>query len=390
MTCGPAVHDFAPDQIGQARLTKLGGADGIVASRLLETATVDSTPQLVVDLLTYTVRITTDNVGPINLDIGVRARDEPAPIWLVTDLVASDVDAATGWTLPQVVYAPLPADWPAAQDFQIIFRLQDRSPGETGYSAGFELGSCRIGVCPSAPAPSVRLGGRVQELFRDDFNGRAIDLSTWHIGHGDPYLLNCGLVLTTTRMPGVPSKAEVRSYRLFEPTSMLVISATTQNWQNENQEGDTSFGFESWYTHCHNAIVVTSNGQLGLIRPEEGADCSQPDPGTRECYQPIEDWEDLRREAQEFVIHWSPTQVTLSVNGLLRAAWDDQASTGCSIPAIPQVPLHVRLNANVFNEDREKLPGENHYDQDVLRVDYLYVPHGVALPVVLSNTETRP
>jgi hypothetical protein len=390
ITCDPAVHGFAPSQNGQARLTKLGGPDGVVASPVLEAVNVDFSPQLIVDILTYTVRDSGNNSGPINLDIGVKPIDQGTPTWLATDLVDVSVDAA-GLELPRTVYAALPSEWPAEQDFQIIFRLQDQVPGNTGYSAGFELGFAEIGTCPSAPPPSVKLEGSVQKLFRDDFNGRAIDTLQWNVVHGAPLLLNCSAVLTTTRLPGVPSKTELSSHRLFEPKSMLVISATTQNWQGDNKEGDTSFGFEGWNANCHSAVIVTSNGQLALIRPDEEADCNQPDPPTRECYQPIQDWETLRTQPREFAILWTSTRATLSIDGVPKATWDDQASTGCTTPAIPQVPLPVRLNANVFNEDRDRLPGEeNHYDQDVLWVDYVYIPEGIALPIILKNAVISP
>lgn len=138
-------------------------------------------------------------------------------------------------------------------------------------------------------------------------------------------------------------------------------------------------------------LIVTSNGQLALIRPDEGADCNQLDPPTRECYQPIQDWETLRTEPREFAILWTATRVTLRIDGAPKATWDDQTGTGCITPAIPQIPLPVRLNANVFNEDRERLPGEeNHYDQDMLWVDYLYIPEGIALPIILKNNEIAP
>jgi hypothetical protein len=339
-----------------------------------------------VNILTYTVR-TTDNEGPINLDIGVKAADEATPTWLATDLIDSlvdpSVDLTAGLKLPQTVYAALPAGWPTEQDFQIIFRLQDHIPGNTGYSAGFELGFTEIGTCPSASPPSVKLEGRVQKLFRDDFNGRAIDSTKWDVVHGDPYLFNCGAVLTTTRIPGVPSKTELRSHRLFEPESMLVIRATTQNWQRENKEGDTSFGFEKWDANCHYAVIVTSDGRLALIRPDEGVDCSQPITPTQ-CYRPIQGWNTLRTEPHEFAILWASTSVTLSIDGVPKVTWDDQTGTECTTPAIPQVPLHVRLNANVFNENQE--PGEeDHYDRDILWVDYLYVPEGTALPIILRR-----
>ena len=163
---------------------------------------------------------------------------------------------------------------------------------------------------------------------------------------------------------------------------MLVIGAATQNWQLKNKAGDTSFGFEKWYTNCHSAVVVTSDGQLGLIRPDVGANCSLTNPPTVECYQSITDWNTLRTAPREFTILWTTTGVTLSVDGVPRAS-----SAGCITPAIPQVPLHVRLNANVFNGDRERLPGEDgHYDQDVLWVDYVYVPaHGIYLPIIQRN-----
>jgi hypothetical protein len=387
ITCNPISHTFAPSRLGQARLTKWEGPDGVITSPVLEAVNVDLSPQLVLDILTYTVR-TTYNEGPINLDIGVKATDEATPTWLATDLIDSlvdpSVDLTAGLKLPQTVYAALPAGWPTEQDFQIIFRLQDHVPGNTGYSAGFELGFTEIGMCPSAPPSSVKLEGGVQKLFRDDFSGRAIDSTKWNTVHGASYFLNCGSVLTTTRIPGVPSKTELRSHRLFEPESMLVIRATTQNWQRENKEGDTSFGFERWYTNCHNAVIVTSDNQLALIRPDDGVDCSLPNPLTRECYREIQDWDALRTEPHEFAILWASTSVTLSIDGVPKVIWDDQTGTECTTPAIPQVPLHVRLNANVFNEDQE--PGEeNHYDRDILWVDYLYVPEGTALPIILKN-----
>ena len=383
MTCDPAAHDSAPSEIGQARLTKLGGPDGVITSPVLETVTVDLSPQLVVDILTYTVR-SIHNVGSINLDIGVKATDEVTPTWLATDLTDSSVDLTAGLKLPQTVYVPLPVRWPMEQDFQIIFRLQDHVPGDTGYSSGFEFGSTKIGACPPTPPPSVTLEGGFQKLFKDDFNGRSIDPTKWDIIHGNPYLFNCGVVLTTTRIPGVPSKTELRSRRLFEPDSMLIIRATTQNWQGENKEGDTSFGFERWYTNCHNAVIVTSDGQLGLIRPEEGVDCSQPDPPTRECYLGIRDWATLRKQPHEFAILWISTGVTLSIDGV-----SNVTSAECITPAIPQIPLHIRLNANVFDED---LPGKGtQYDQDVLWIDYLYVPRYVLyLPVILKNAVFLP
>jgi len=391
ITCDPAVHDFAPSRNGQARLTKLGGPGGVITSLVLETVNVDVSPQLVVDILTYTVR-TTDNAGPVNLDIGVKATDGTAPTWLVTDLVDSSVDPTTGLKLPKTIYAPLPAGWPAEKDFQVLFGLQDHVPGSTGYSAGFELEFARIGACPSTPPPRVELKGGDQKGFSDDFNGRAIDSTAWVTVHGTPYLFNCSVVLTTTRRPGVPSKTELRSHRSFAPQSMLVISATTLNWQTENKQGDTSFGFEGWDTNCHYAVIVTSDGQLALIRPDEGADCSQTVPLTRECYLDIQDWDALRREPHEFAILWTSTSVTLSIDGVSRATWNDQTGTGCITPAIPQVPLPVRLNANVFNEDRERLPGEeNHYDRDILWVDYLYVPpYIVHLPIILKNNVISP
>jgi len=161
---------------------------------------------------------------------------------------------------------------------------------------------------------------------------------------------------------------------------MLVIRATTENWQGENKEGDTSFGFEKWYTNCHNAVIVTSDGQLALIRPDDGLDCSQAiTPTLNEWYQKIPNWDDLRTEPHEFAILWTSTSVTLSIDGIPTVT-----STGGIPSAIPQVPLHVRLNANVFNEDQE--PGEeNHYDRDILWVDYLYVPEGTALPIILKR-----
>lgn len=387
MACDPIAHDFAPSQTGQARLTKLGGPDGVITSPVLETVTIGLSPQLIVDILTYTV-CTTDNVGPINLDIGVKATDEAMPTWLAADLVDSSVDLTSGLRLPQTVYAPLPAWWPKEKNFQIIFRLQDHVPGDTGYSAGFELGFTEISSCPATPPPSVRLQGRIQAPFRDDFNGRAIDSTKWMTVHGNPYLLNCGVVLTTTRIPGMPSKTELRSRRFFGPTSMLIIRATTQNWRGENEikEGDTSFGFEGWDANCHHAVIVTSDGQLGLIRPSEGVDCSQPSPALQECYLKIQNWDDLRTEPHEFAILWTSTSVTLSIDGVTNIA-----STACIAPAIPQVSLPVRLNANVFNEDRERLPGEeNHYDQDTLWVDYLYVPGGVGLPIILRSVTFSP
>ena len=385
MACDPQAHDFAPSQTGQARLTKLGGPDGVITSPVLETVTVGVSPQLIVDILTYTVR-TTDNVGPINLDIGVKATDEATPTWLAADLVDSSVDLTSGLGLPQTVYVPLPARWPKEENFQVIFRLQDHVPGATGYSAGFELGFTEIGTCPATPPPGVRLQGRIQAPFRDDFDSQAIDSAKWVTVQGNPYLFNCGVVLTTTRIPGVPSKTELRSRRLFEPTSMLIIRATTQNWRGENKEGDTSFGFEGWDANCHHAVIVTSDGQLGLIRPDEGVNCSQPSPPTRECYLKIQNWDDLRTEPHEFAILWTSTSVTLSVDGI-----SNVTSTACITPAIPQVPLPVRLNANVFNEDRERLPGEeNHYDQDTLWVDYLYVPGGVGLPIILRSVAFSP
>jgi len=366
-------------------LTKWAGPDGIITSPVLETVTVGVSPQLIVDILTYTVR-TTDNVGPINLDIGVKATDEATPTWLAADLVDSSVDLTSGLRLPQTVYVPLPARWPKEENFQVIFRLQDHVPGDTGYSAGFELGFTEIGTCPATPPPSVRLAGRIQKWFWDDFDGRAIDATKWVTVQGNPYLFNCGVVLTTTRIPGMPSKTELRSHRFFGPTSMLIIRATTQNWRGENKEGDTSFGFEGWYTHCHHAVIVTSDGQLGLIRPSEGVDCSQPGPALQECYLEIQNWDDLRTEPHEFAILWTSTSVTLSIDGI-----SNVTSTACITPAIPQVPLPVRLNANVFNEDRERLPGEeNHYDQDTLWVDYLYVPGGVGLPIILRSVAFSP
>lgn len=387
VTCDPTItRTFAPGQIGQARLTKWGGPDGVITSPVLETVNVNLSPQLVVNILTYTIRDTINNKGPINLDIGVKATDEATPTWLATDLVDSSVDLTTGLKLPQTVYAPLPAGWPTEKDFQVVFRLQDHIPGRTGYSAGFELGLTEIGPCPSAPTPSVKLEGRVQKLFRDDFNGRAIDSTKWDTVHGAPYLFNCSAVLTTTRIPSAPIKTELRSHRFFEPNSMLVIRATTENWQGENKEGDTSFGFEGWYTNCHNAVIVTSDGQLGLIRPEDGVDCSQSDPPLRQCYRPIQDRPTLRTGPHEFAILWTSTSVTLTIDGTPAAT-----STECITPAIPQVPLPVRLNANVFNEKRERLPGEeNHYDRDVLWVDYLYVPEGIGLPIILKNAAASP
>jgi hypothetical protein len=378
MACDTAMHEFAPGQMGQARLTKLGGPDGVITSPLLEAVDADLSPQLTVDILTYTVR-TTDNAGPINLDLGVKATGEATPTWLATALVDSSVDLTTGLNLPQTIYAPLPTEWTAERDFQFIFRLQDHVPGHTGYSAGFEIGEAQIGTCPSTPPPSVQLEGKTGKLQRDDFNGRAIDSTQWDIVTGTPYLFNCGVVLTTTRTPGVPSKTELRSRRLFEPGSMLVIRAATQNWRLESKAGDTSLGFEKWYTNCHNAVALTSDGQLGLIRPDVGANCSLTNPPTAECYQSIPDWNTLRTEPHEFAILWTTMGVTLSVDGVPRAS-----SAGCITPAIPQVPLHVRLNANVFNEDRARLPGEdNHYDQDVLWVDYVYVSaHGIYLPII--------
>lgn len=389
ITCDPPTRTFAPSQIGQARLTKLGGADGVITSSVLEAVNVDLSPQLVVDILTYTVVPTIYNLGPINLDVGVKATDEATPTWLATDLVDSSVDTTGGLTLPQTIYAPLPARWPAEKDFQVIFRLQDHVSGSTGYSAGFELGFTEIGPCPSIPPPSVELERGKGKSFWDDFNGREINSTKWNTVHGDPYLFNCSAVLTTTRIPDMPSKTELRSHRLFKPESMLVISATTENWQGENKQGDTSFGFEKWYTNCHNAVIVTSDGQLGLIRTNEGVDCNQPVTPTQ-CYRPIQDWNTLlRKEPHEFAILWTSTNVTLTIDGNIRAIWDDQTSTGCITPAIPQIPLHVRLNANVFNEDRERLPGEkNHYDRDILEVDYLYVIQYVSyLPIILKKYE---
>ncbi len=144
MTCDPATHDFAPSQIGRARLTKLGGPDGISTSPILEAVNVNPSTWLVVEVLTYTVRDTDNNTGPINLDIGVKATDEVTPTWLISDLVDSSVNPTTGLKLPQTVYAALPSGW-QSKDFQIIFRLQDHIPGKTGYSAGFELEFVRIG-----------------------------------------------------------------------------------------------------------------------------------------------------------------------------------------------------------------------------------------------------
>jgi hypothetical protein len=384
MACGPAAHAFAPSQSGQARLTMVGAdAAGLITSTVLEAVDVARSPQLAVEILTYTVRDTANNLGPVELDIGVKASDETTPTWLATGLVDASVDSTAGLRLPQTIHLPLPAAWPPVQDFQIVLGLRDHLAGNTGYSAGFELGSVEIGACPLTPSPRVELAGRVQELFRDGWNGRAIDPAAWTVVHGTPYLLDCGVVLTTTRSPGVPSKTELRSRRSFAPTSMLVIGATTQNWRGENKAGDTSFGFEGWEENCHYAVIVTSDGQLALIRPAEGANCSQPDPPTRECYRPIQDWDTLRTAQREFAILWTATSVTLTVDGGLSAAWHDQANAGCATPAIPQVPLPIRLNANVFNEDRARQPGEeDHYDRDVLQVDYLYVPGSSALPVV--------
>jgi hypothetical protein len=390
IACDPISHEFAPSELGRARLTKWAGPEGVITSTLLEAVSTDLSPQVVVDILTYSVR-SAFNEGPIHLDIGVKAADEGAPTWLATDLVDSSVAATAGLKLPRTIYTPLPANWPAEESFQVVFRLQDQIPGAIGYSAGFELDCVEIGPCLSAPPPSVRPEGRVQKLFRDEFNGRSIDAAKWETVHGDPFLSDCGVVLTTTRTPGVPSKTQLRSHRLFQPTSMLVVGATTQNWQGKNKEGDTSFGFESWYTNCHNAVIVTSDGQLGLIRPEEGVDCSHSSPLTRECYLGIGGWNDLRTEAHEFTILWAPTHVSLRIGGITRATWDDLVSTGCVTPAIPQVPLHIRLNANVFNEDRDRLPGEeNHYDADELWIDYVYVPGGVGLPVGLMSAAMAP
>jgi hypothetical protein len=390
MACDPMAHTFAPGQIGQARLTKLGGPDGVVTSTILEAANVGLSPQLIVEILTYTVR-TTDNVGPSNLDIGVQATNETTPTWLATNLVDSSIDLTAGLKLPQTVYIPLLTDWPIENNFQIIFRLQDHISGSTGYSAGFELGYTQIGACPSTPPPSSEFG-RVQKLLllSDDFNGQAIDSTKWYTAYGASYLLNCSAVLTTTRIPSAPIKTELRSHIAFRPNSTLVIRSTTQNWQGANKKGDTSFGFERWYANCHHAIIVTSDGQLGLIRPEEGADCSQPNPPLRQCYLPIQDWNTLRTQPHEFAIFWTSRGVTLSVDGVPNVIWDDQTSNGCTTPAVPQVPLLVRLNANVFNENQAGSPDQ--YDQDVLWVDYLYVhiPMSGILPIIFKNAVIPP
>jgi len=54
------------------------------------------------------------------------------------------------------------------------------------------------------------------------------------------------------------------------------------------------------------------------------------------------------------------------------------------------VPLLVRLNANVFNENQAGSPDQ--YDQDVLWVDYLYVhiPMSGILPIIFKNAVIPP
>lgn len=149
-------------------------------------------------------------------------------------------------------------------------------------------------------------------LLVDNFERRVLDRRQCVIVGGQPFIADGRLVLAGSNRAGTDVQS-VGEYG-FGSLAMVVRSA---HWKPQDQTTDSSFGLEMWEERngrCHNAVVMTGNGHLAVLRarPDAAGNC-QGDPGLQ-VYRPVSNWDGLRGKAVlRLDFDWTPDAIRLRV-----------------------------------------------------------------------------
>ncbi|MCS7283336.1 MAG: hypothetical protein RMK65_09015 [Anaerolineae bacterium] len=204
-----------------------------------------------------------------------------------------------------------------------------------------------VSCTPPMPT-SPTLAARASMLFSDEFDGSKLDLTKWDVYRGVPVVSGGWLTL---------SGAEVQSKPKFSG-GILQGVIQSSDWKMQSEFTDSSFGFEIWEGadgKCHYGVVFKASGQLGLLRSQPNAEnkCAgqsagipgrNPDDPLHQDFFAIPNWNTMiGAGAVAFTLTWS-TDVTLEVSGGLSSGRVYVDSS----PALPTVPLKIRLYAHTF------------------------------------------
>jgi len=173
-----------------------------------------------------------------------------------------------------------------------------------------------------------------QQLRFDELLRPPLLLDGWYVAQGSPIFKAEGRLMTL-------SGTDVQSSHVYN-YGVLEGVIHSSDWKPQTLFSDSSFGFETWNgtnNDCHYGVLFKSNGHLAVLSstPDMQKKCSG-DP-KNQAYPPVPNWDAIRAgKTVSFTLIWNTESVTLRVKG---NGLEEQVSyTG---PAIPTVPLHVRL-----------------------------------------------
>jgi hypothetical protein len=254
---------------------------------------------------------------------------------------------------------------------------QSPSPDESAVKEQARATATAIQEAVVAATAAVR-ATRVPVLFGDDFNVNELDRAKWDAYKGVPIVSSGWLTL---------SGAEIQSKPEFSGGILQGI-IQSPDWKPQGEFTDSSFGYEIWAGadgKCHYGVVFKASGQLGLLRsqPDMENKCAgqsagipgrDPDDPLYQDFLAIPNWNAIKATGTvAFTLTWS-TGVTLEVSGGLS---NGRVYTDAS-PAIPAVPLKIRLYAHTY----ASLAVTDTYRLDYVR---LYPDHIGILPIISAS-----
>lgn len=237
------------------------------------------------------------------------------------------------------------------------------------------VNGCVFSTAAQTPTSHIS-SGQASLVFGDEFNGSELDLAKWYLFSGTP--IESGGWITL-------AGANIQSKTEFTGGVLTGIIRST-DWRPLGEFTDSSFGFEIWGGAdgiCHYGVIFKASGQLGLLRSQPDAEgkCKDqsknipghtvPDDPVYQDFIAIPNWDAMKASnTLAFTLTWS-SSVTLEVSdgSLVGLVFTDTS------PAIPSVPLRIRLYAHTFAAP---------LSTDTFALDYvrLYADHVVYLPVI--------
>jgi len=183
---------------------------------------------------------------------------------------------------------------------------------------------------------SVR-AARCEPVSADEFDGNQLDPAKWELVNGGAVVSGGKLTLN-----GGTTGASVRTRGKFPPGG-LAISIESTNWKPVTQTSGSSFGFELSDGKCCYVVVLTGNGNLGMLRSDPRSGACSGDPEFQE-YRAIPDWDAIRANGKVFLLlDWSASRVVARVAGGDMGVVREVASLS-DTQAVSRLAMPVRFN----------------------------------------------